>query len=137
MATTLKGSGVSPGTGHAAAHLLIGAIPVPAENLQHAGDAAAEKARVAAALEEVAADLESRGERAGGEAAEVLSAQAMMARDPGLADGVDELVDGGVSGEGPCTRPSGPTATCSPPPGMTSANASPTSTTSATAPSPG
>ncbi|WP_061299392.1 phosphoenolpyruvate--protein phosphotransferase [Herbidospora cretacea] len=99
MATTLKGSGVSPGTGYAAAHLLVGAIPVPAENLRHAGDADAEKARVAAALEEVAADLEARGERAGGEAAEVLSAQAMMARDPGLAEGIDELVDGGLSGE--------------------------------------
>ncbi|WP_062438237.1 phosphoenolpyruvate--protein phosphotransferase [Herbidospora daliensis] len=99
MATTLTGSGVSPGTGYAAAHLLTGSIPEPPKGAVHDGDAAAEKARVQAALEEVAADLEARGERAGGEVAEVLSAQAMMARDPGLADGVGELVDAGVSGD--------------------------------------
>jgi phosphotransferase system enzyme I (PtsI) len=54
------------------------------------GDPAGEAAAAAAALEAVAADLEARGERAGGDAADVLQAQAMMALDPGLIEKVEQ-----------------------------------------------
>ncbi|MFD0777133.1 PEP-utilizing enzyme, partial [Streptomonospora algeriensis] len=46
---------------------------------------------------ETARDLSERGEAAGGEAAEVLNAQALMARDPALAGDVRKRVDEGAS----------------------------------------
>ena len=59
-------------------------------------DAADAKARTAlAALATVAADLRARGAAAGGATADVLEAQAMMAEDPGLADGVTARTDAG------------------------------------------
>lgn len=93
----LHGTGVSPGIGSGPALLLIGDVPEPPADARHDGDAAAEKARAADALETVAADLEARGAKAGGQAKDVLEAQAMMARDPGLADRIGELIDGGMA----------------------------------------
>jgi phosphotransferase system enzyme I (PtsI) len=52
-------------------------------------------ARVTEALEEVATSLEKRASTAGGQAAAVLGATAMMARDPGLLSSVRSLLDGG------------------------------------------
>ncbi|MGW5261077.1 phosphoenolpyruvate--protein phosphotransferase [Microbispora sp. NPDC004025] len=95
--TVLAGTGVSPGAGYGPAHLLVGEIPEPDKDARHDGDAAAERARAERAVEEVAADLEARGARAGGEAQEVLGAQALIARDPSLAVEVGELVDRGVA----------------------------------------
>ncbi|MFF3440523.1 phosphoenolpyruvate--protein phosphotransferase [Streptosporangium sp. NPDC002721] len=97
---TLTGVGVSPGVGVGPAHVLAYEAIVPAPGSRHGGtaeDAAAELALAGRALERVAADLEGRGARAGGEAGEILAAQAMMARDPGLADGVATLVGAGTS----------------------------------------
>ncbi|AWS40898.1 phosphoenolpyruvate--protein phosphotransferase [Streptosporangium sp. 'caverna'] len=91
---TLTGVGVSPGIGFGPAYVL--AVPenlVPAPDARHGGDAGAERDRATRALEQVAADLEARGIRAGGEAREILNAQAMMARDPGLAVEVAVLID--------------------------------------------
>jgi phosphoenolpyruvate-protein phosphotransferase (PTS system enzyme I) len=82
----LTGLGVSPGVGAGPVRVLAGAVPEPPAGERRQGDAGAETARAIAALETVAADLEERGEKAGGEARDVLAAQAMMARDPGLAD---------------------------------------------------
>ncbi|WP_214107624.1 phosphoenolpyruvate--protein phosphotransferase [Acrocarpospora catenulata] len=98
MGAVLRGSGVSPGAGYGPVYLLAGAIPEPPAGQRHDGDAVAEKKRATAALARVADDLEARGERAGGTARDVLSAQAMMARDPGLEVGVAELVDTGTAG---------------------------------------
>ncbi|WP_182906117.1 phosphoenolpyruvate--protein phosphotransferase [Microbispora sp. H13382] len=95
--TVLAGTGVSPGAGYGPVHVLVGEIPEPDKDARHDGDAAAERARAGRAVEEVAADLEARGARAGGEAQDVLGAQALMARDPSLAMEVGELVDRGVA----------------------------------------
>jgi len=62
-------------------------------------DAAAESAAVAEALAAVAADLAARGEKAGGEAKDVLDAQALMAQDPTLVDDVDQRIADGATGE--------------------------------------
>jgi len=82
----LRGLGVSPGIGVGPVRAIAGAVPEPPAGQRHQGDAAAESGRARDALETVAADLEERGEKAGGEARDVLFAQAMMARDPGLAE---------------------------------------------------
>ncbi|MEU4549529.1 phosphoenolpyruvate--protein phosphotransferase [Nonomuraea dietziae] len=96
---TVAGVGVSPGIGHGPVHVLTASVPEPPEGATYVGEADEEKARAHAALEKVAADLEARGVRAGGEAKDVLAAQALMARDPGLAVGVDALIDGGTAAE--------------------------------------
>ena len=81
----LHGVGVSPGRGAGVVVRVTDSVPEPPADLAPAGDADAETEQALAALEAVAADLEARGNEAGGEAQEVLEAQAMMARDPGLA----------------------------------------------------
>ncbi|MEV0967436.1 phosphoenolpyruvate--protein phosphotransferase [Microtetraspora glauca] len=96
-ADRLAGVGVSPGAGYGPAHRLVREIPEPPRGSRHGGDAEAERRRAERALEQVAADLSARGDRAGGEARDVLAAQAMMALDPGLASVVAELVGQGVS----------------------------------------
>ncbi|WP_433175919.1 phosphoenolpyruvate--protein phosphotransferase [Actinoallomurus sp. CA-150999] len=97
MPDALRGTGVSPGVAAGPVRSISGAVPEPPAGERHTGDAAAERARALAALDAVGADLEERGARAGGEAQEVLDAQAMMARDPGLADLVTGKIDDGVS----------------------------------------
>ena len=62
-------------------------------------DADVEKSAAADALEAVAVELDDRGARAGGDAQHVLEAQAMMARDPGLIDDVNQRIDDGSTGE--------------------------------------
>jgi phosphotransferase system enzyme I (PtsI) len=62
-------------------------------------DAAAESAAVATALAAVADDLTARGEKAGGEAKDVLDAQALMAQDPTLVEDVDQRIADGSTGE--------------------------------------
>jgi phosphoenolpyruvate-protein phosphotransferase (PTS system enzyme I) len=58
-------------------------------------DPATEQARVTAALEAVAVDLEALAETAAAEARGVLQAEAMMARDPGLSDDIVRRVGEG------------------------------------------
>jgi phosphotransferase system enzyme I (PtsI) len=93
----LHGLGVSPGTGAGPVRVVAGAILEPQEGERHSGDAVMEQARALDALEAVAADLEERGERAGGEAQEILTAQAMIARDPSLAELAGRKVTEGSS----------------------------------------
>lgn len=96
--TTLTGAGV--GRGSAVGPVLIMAEHLPApEATPFTGDAAAEIERTLAALAETALDLQATGERAGGEAKEVLESQALMAQDPAIADDVRDRINGGVSGE--------------------------------------
>ncbi|MGB9376536.1 MAG: phosphoenolpyruvate-utilizing N-terminal domain-containing protein, partial [Mycobacteriales bacterium] len=92
----LHGLGVSPGLVSGPVRRMGDQVPEPAADAE-AGDADAELASATEALEAVAADLELRGERAGGEAQEVLEAQAMMARDPGLAEALAEKIHSGLS----------------------------------------
>lgn len=58
-----------------------------------------EKASVAEAVSAVAAELNARGEGAGGPARDVLEAQAMMAEDPALEESVHRKIDAGATGE--------------------------------------
>ncbi|MEV4007926.1 phosphoenolpyruvate--protein phosphotransferase [Actinomadura sp. NPDC049753] len=97
----MQGAGVSPGVGTGPVRTIAGAVPEPPAGSRHGGDAGAERDSALAALEAVAADLEERGERAAAagntDGRDVLNAQAMMARDPGLADGVRARIGEGVS----------------------------------------
>jgi phosphoenolpyruvate-protein phosphotransferase (PTS system enzyme I) len=93
----LRGVGVSPGVAVGPVASMGARVPEPPPDDpasrsagRGTGDPAGEAAAAAAALEAVAADLEARGERAGGDAADVLAAQAMMALDPGLAEKVEQ-----------------------------------------------
>ncbi|MFE3447308.1 phosphoenolpyruvate--protein phosphotransferase [Nonomuraea sp. NPDC059194] len=94
---TVSGVGVSPGIGHGPVYVLTVSVPEPPEGATYQGEADQEKAKARAALERVAGELEARGVKAGGEAKDVLGAQALMARDPGLAIGVDALIERGTA----------------------------------------
>ncbi len=83
--TTLQGVGVSPGSASGPVSRMQPPPAVPAE-LPAPTDPDGDIAAVAAAMETVAAELERRAAGAPAEAAAVLSAQAMMARDPALGD---------------------------------------------------
>ncbi|MTD46005.1 phosphoenolpyruvate--protein phosphotransferase [Conexibacter sp. W3-3-2] len=88
------GLGVSAGIAVGPVARLAPGPQLPAHDAPVA-DTAAEARRATAALEAVAADLEARAATAGGEAADVLTAQALMARDPMLASGIADRVTGG------------------------------------------
>ncbi len=92
--TTLTGVGVSPGVGAGPVVRVVDSVPEPKAG-PGTGTPEEEFAAAQAALEDVAADLEDRGARAGGEAQHVLEAQAMMARDPDLAVGIKQRTDAG------------------------------------------
>ncbi|MFF3291011.1 phosphoenolpyruvate--protein phosphotransferase [Streptomyces sp. NPDC003023] len=102
MATTgpapavLHGIGIGGGsaTGPVARMAPPSAMPPP--RAVQPVDAPAEAAAARAALTWVAADLEARAATVGTDAAQVLTAQAMMAADPTLADQVGDLVLAGV-----------------------------------------
>lgn len=62
-------------------------------------DAEVEKSAAREALTAVAAELATRGASAGGDAADVLASQAMMADDPALVADIDTRIDGGSTAE--------------------------------------
>ena len=96
MADLLSGSGV--GTGSAAGPVArVGVAPAVPLDLPVPRDTAVEIARATEALEAVAADLERRAHAAAGdarsaEAADILRAQAVLARDPALAERVTRRI---------------------------------------------
>src|SRR3954453_61796 len=94
MADQLPGIGVSPGvvSGPVARGAPPPALP---PDLPAPPDAAAEADRAEDALEAVADDLDRRAAGAGGEAAAILEAQALMARDPAIADMVRGRIEAG------------------------------------------
>ena len=92
----LRGLGVSPGSGAGPVLRLSGAPTLPAV-MPAVADVGAELLRAAAALEHVGAELETLAAASVDTAADVLSAQALMARDPVLADTVSEKVAGGTA----------------------------------------
>ncbi|MCU1476080.1 MAG: ptsP [Subtercola sp.] len=77
-------------------------MPEPlAEPVDEPSDASPtdEFARIEVALAHVAADLEERGIQAGGEAQDVLNAQALMAQDPTIAEDVQTRLANGKSAD--------------------------------------
>ncbi|SDK27630.1 phosphotransferase system, enzyme I, PtsI [Nonomuraea maritima] len=93
----LRGVAVSPGVGQGPSYVLSVSVPEPPEGATYVGEAEDEKARAMAALTQIAGELEARGNQAGGEAEEILKAQALMAEDPGLVVKVRSLIDRGLA----------------------------------------
>jgi phosphotransferase system enzyme I (PtsI) len=87
----LSGIGVSAGTAVGPVARFVRDVPEPPAGPKP-DDPAAEVVRLTTALAETTADLEARAEAASGPAAEVLEATALMAADPGLADGAATAV---------------------------------------------
>ncbi len=94
MTRTLPGLGVSPGVVSGPVERMARPPVVPADRPPVA-DPAREVAAARAALDEVATDLDTRAARSAGAAADVLVAQAMMARDPALFAKVAAGVEAG------------------------------------------
>lgn len=90
----VTGLGVSPGSASGPIARL-GLPPRPPADEKPGADPAAELTRVSEALEKVALSLEQRAAGAPGEAAAVLGATALMARDPGLRSSVKSQLDKG------------------------------------------
>ncbi|MCA0217342.1 MAG: phosphoenolpyruvate--protein phosphotransferase [Actinobacteria bacterium] len=92
--------GVGVGRGIAIGPILRMPDPLPEPVAgPHAGDPAAEYARVDKSLAVVAEELAAKGAKAGGEAQAVLEAASMMAQDPTLTDDVKARIESGTSGE--------------------------------------
>jgi phosphotransferase system enzyme I (PtsI) len=99
METTLRGVGVSHGVAIGEVrHMGTAVLEPPAKQIR-AEDAPREQGRARQAVEAVAADLNARGQLAGGEAQAVLEAQAMMARDPELLADIERRVAVGSTAE--------------------------------------
>lgn len=90
----LTGLAASPGLAVGPARRMVPPPELPATE-PAVDDAAAELERATKALDEVAESLEATAAQASGEAAGVLAAQAMMARDPSLRASVQRAVDAG------------------------------------------
>ncbi|MFH8491612.1 phosphoenolpyruvate--protein phosphotransferase [Streptomyces longisporoflavus] len=99
METTLRGVGVSHGVAIGEVrHMGTAVLEPPAKQIP-AEEAEREQGRARQAVEAVAADLNARGNLAGGEAQAVLEAQAMIAQDPELMADVDRRITVGSSAE--------------------------------------
>ena len=98
MSAEIRGTGVGLGSASGPVAVMAAALEPPsdAKSTRTPDD---EKAAVAEAVSAVAAELNDRGERAGGSARDVLEAQAMMAEDPTLEELVAARIDGGATGE--------------------------------------
>ncbi|MFB4353539.1 phosphoenolpyruvate--protein phosphotransferase [Microbacterium sp. LS_15] len=96
--TELRGVGIGLGVALGPVVRMTEALPAPDSTPSTQG-ADAERTRVREAIAAVAAELNARGETAGGSAQEVLEAQAMIAEDPTLQDEVDARIDDGATAE--------------------------------------
>jgi phosphotransferase system enzyme I (PtsI) len=94
----LTGTGVGRAVAVGPVRRMPDPLPEPPEHAVNA-DVDAEVARTRSALQQVAADLVARGVRAGGDAQNVLEAQALMAEDPTLLDDVVTRITAGRTGE--------------------------------------
>ncbi len=90
----LHGAAASPGVAVGPVARMAGRVPEPPSG-GPGGPPEAEARAALDALLQVADDLDARAEAAGGEAQEVLEAQAMMAGDPSVAAKVEELAGQG------------------------------------------
>jgi phosphotransferase system enzyme I (PtsI) len=97
MEQTLRGVGVSHGIAIGPVrHMGTAVLEPPAEQIA-ADEAGREQTKARQAADAVAADLQARGNLAGGEAQAVLDAQALMAQDPELQADVDRRIAVGSS----------------------------------------
>jgi phosphotransferase system enzyme I (PtsI) len=94
----LRGVGIGLGVAQGPVARMSEPLPAPSD-APSALTAAEESARVREAVAAVARELEQRGALAGGNARDVLEAQAMMAEDPSLADEVATRLARGMTGE--------------------------------------
>ncbi|HYI34283.1 MAG TPA: phosphoenolpyruvate--protein phosphotransferase [Glaciibacter sp.] len=94
----LRGIGIGQGVAIGRVVRMSDPLPEP-EDTPSTLTPEAEGSRANAAMGVVAADLMSRGERAGGAARDVLEAQAMMAEDPTLSDDVTARLATGKTAE--------------------------------------
>ncbi len=96
--TDLTGIGIGRGIAHGPVARMA-APPEPPQDVPSQLTPEEESQRVADAVQAVAEELAAKGEQAGGQAQDVLEAQAMMAQDPTLADAVAERTQAGKTGE--------------------------------------
>ncbi|MFC4243458.1 phosphoenolpyruvate--protein phosphotransferase [Gryllotalpicola reticulitermitis] len=93
-------SGIGIGRGIAVGAVLRMAEPIAAPaDLPRAADASSEASRAHSALRATADDLSARAVMAGGEARDVLEAQALIAADPSVAVEIDERIEAGQCAE--------------------------------------
>lgn len=97
--STRRGIGVSPGSAYGPVVLVAPPVRAP-EGEPAATDPEQAKGEIAAALESVARELEERAGRVEGDAAEILTATALIARDKSLLKAAGAHLD---AGEGPAT----------------------------------
>ncbi|MFJ6215905.1 phosphoenolpyruvate--protein phosphotransferase [Streptomyces sp. NPDC092296] len=97
MEETLRGVGVSHGVAVGPVRHMGTAVLEPPATRIAPGQALREQARARQAVDAVAADLQARGNLAGGEAQAVLEAQALMALDPELTADVERRIAVGSS----------------------------------------
>lgn len=95
----LAGIGIGAGAVAGPVALMGAPEPPPDPSAPAAGSPQQETARALAALAVVAAELNRRARLAGGEAAAVLEAQAMIAEDPSLAEEVTARTGAGAAAE--------------------------------------
>lgn len=86
-----QGLGVGLGIVVGPVRRMFTVVPEPADEVS-ALSLQEEQVRAREALETVAIELEARAQQAGGDAADVLTAQAMMARDPDVWDDIEVLL---------------------------------------------
>ena len=98
MTTPIRGVGIGQGVAYGPVTRLAPRLEAPTD-ARSTRTPDEERADVARAIAAVAAELNARGERAGGAAQEVLEAQAMMAEDPTLEEQVSALIDDGHTAE--------------------------------------
>lgn len=94
----VRGTGIGQGVAYGPVARMA-PPPAPPADESSSADPAQESVRVTTAVAAVAAELQRRGEAAGGEAQEVLEAQVMMAQDPSLAETVEQQVQSGKTAE--------------------------------------
>ena len=98
MTAEFRGTGIGSGIAQGPVAIMASALEAPT-SAPSSRTPEEEKTAVAAAVSAVAAELNARGERAGGSAQDVLEAQAMMAEDPTLEELVHGKIDEGATGE--------------------------------------
>ncbi|MEZ3159406.1 phosphoenolpyruvate--protein phosphotransferase [Microbacterium sp. BWT-B31] len=94
----VRGVGIGLGVAQGPVARMAEHLPEPPDEHSAIG-AVAEIARVREAVTAVARELEARGAAAGGNAQDVLEAQAMMAEDPTLQEQIDAALAQGKTGE--------------------------------------
>ncbi|WP_326600216.1 phosphoenolpyruvate--protein phosphotransferase [Streptomyces sp. NBC_01803] len=99
MRTRLRGVGVSHGVAIGEVRHMGTAVLEPPDGRISDEEAPRELARARRAAQAVAADLNARGQLAGGEAQAVLEAQALMAADPELMADVERRISVGAPAE--------------------------------------